>query len=69
MKKLFLYCLVCLWLFSSCSLLHKLGIGKEKSGCPAGNNIGAEKILSGDPQAIKAAKKAGNRKADKGLSG
>ena len=52
-------------LLSSCGLLR----GKEKSGCPTtGRNIGAERVLSGDPKAVKAARKAGNYKADKGLS-
>jgi len=51
-------------LLSSCGLLR----GKEKSGCPTnGRNIGAERILSGDPKAAAAAKKAGNYKTDKGL--
>jgi hypothetical protein len=32
---------------------------KEKYGCPTnGKNVGAEKILSGDPKATKEAKKA-----------
>ncbi len=67
MRKLLLFSIVSILLLGSCSLLRKLGIGgKEKSGCPVGRNIGAEKILSGDPQAIKAAKKAGNYKAYKG---
>ena len=36
-------------LFSSCAV---------KKGCPAsGANIGAERILSGDPKAVKAVKK------------
>ena len=33
--------------------------GKKKSGCPSnGKNVGAEKILSGDPEAAKSMKKA-----------
>jgi hypothetical protein len=52
-----------LMLFSSCKMLgnvfgsvfHK----KEKYGCPSnGKNVGAEKILSGDPKAMKDARKA-----------
>jgi len=40
---------------SSCSVFRK----KVKYGCPTdGKNIGAERILSGDKEAIKAAKKA-----------
>lgn len=40
---------------SSCSLFR----GGQKYGCPSdGKNIGAERIASGDPKAIKAAKKA-----------
>jgi len=42
-------------LLSGCFLFRK----KEKYGCPTdGRNIGAEKIASGDPAAIKASKKA-----------
>jgi len=38
-----------------CSIFKK----NEKYGCPTnGKNIGAERILSGDKEAIKAAKKA-----------
>jgi hypothetical protein len=50
-------------LFSSCKMFGKVFGGifpkKEKYGCPSnGKNIGAERILSGDPKAIKDAKKA-----------
>jgi hypothetical protein len=37
---------------SACGIL-----GKRKSGCPVGRNVGAERILAGDKQAIKAASK------------
>ncbi|MBA2249452.1 MAG: hypothetical protein H0W12_04595 [Chitinophagaceae bacterium] len=54
MKKTFLL-LVCIYFLSGCSVFRK----KEKYGCPTnGRNIGAERILSGDKEAIKAAKKA-----------
>ncbi len=44
-------------LFSSCGLWNS--IFKPKTGCPTnGKNVGAEKILSGDPDAAKATKKA-----------
>lgn len=44
-------------LVSSCGMLSNLF--KRKSGCPTnGKNVGAEKILSGDPDASKAAKRA-----------
>lgn len=44
-------------LLSSCGLWNS--IFKPKYGCPSnGKNVGAEKILSGDPDATKAAKKA-----------
>lgn len=47
--------LACLTLFASCSLFRS----KTKYGCPTnGKNVGAEKLASGDPDAIKAAKKA-----------
>ena len=46
---------ICLWMFSGCSVFKK----NEKYGCPTnGKNVGAEKILSGDKEAIKDAKKA-----------
>lgn len=44
-------------LLSSCSMFSNLF--KRKQGCPTnGKNVGAEKILSGDPDGTKAAKKA-----------
>jgi hypothetical protein len=44
-------------LFSSCKLWNS--VFKAKYGCPSnGKNVGAEKILSGDPEGTKAAKKA-----------
>ena len=44
-------------LVSSCGMLNSLF--KRKTGCPSnGKNVGAEKILSGDPDATKSAKKA-----------
>jgi len=46
--------LVFVGLFSGCSLFKN-----NKTGCPTnGKNVGAEKILSGDKKAIKAAGKA-----------
>ena len=46
-------------LLSSCGLFSKLFHHKEKTGCPSnGKNVGAEKILSGDPKAMKDVKKA-----------
>jgi hypothetical protein len=42
-------------LVCSCNLFK----GNKKTGCPTnGKNVGAEKILSGDPKAMKDAKKA-----------
>jgi len=44
-------------LVSSCGMLSNMF--RRKSGCPSnGKNVGAERILSGDPQATKLAKKA-----------
>lgn len=44
-------------LVSSCGMLSNMF--KRKSGCPSnGKNVGAEKILSGDPDAVKSVKKA-----------
>jgi len=41
----------------SCSLWNS--VFKPKSGCPSnGKNVGAEKIVSGDPEATKSVKKA-----------
>ena len=52
MKKI-LFAFVCAFLFCSCSIF------KPKYGCPTnGKNIGAERLLSGDKAAMKAAKKA-----------
>ena len=58
MKKVLVSIIFC-WMFSSCSIFKK----QEKYGCPTnGKNVGAEKIVSGDKDAIKAAKKAGKFK-------
>lgn len=44
-------------LLSSCGMFSNMF--KKKTGCPTnGKNVGAEKILSGDPKATKDAKKA-----------
>jgi hypothetical protein len=44
---------MCAYLLSSCSLF------KRGQGCPTnGKNVGAEQLMSGDPQAEKAARKA-----------
>ena len=54
MKKIILVFTV-VSLLSSCFIFKK----KEKYGCPTnGRNVGAEKIASGDPKAIKASNKA-----------
>ncbi|MBS1758737.1 MAG: hypothetical protein JST23_01340 [Bacteroidetes bacterium] len=46
-------------IFSSCKIFGNLFKSKSKYGCPSnGKNVGAEKILSGDPDAMKAVKKA-----------
>jgi hypothetical protein len=47
-------------ILSSCKIFGNLfGGGKQKTGCPSnGKNVGAEKILSGDPKGTKDAKKA-----------
>lgn len=58
MKRLLFVVVIC-WLLSGCSIFRK----QEKYGCPTnGKNVGAEKILSGDKDAIKAAKNAGKFK-------
>ena len=44
-------------LLSSCGMLSNLF--KRKTGCPTNvKNVGAEKLISGDPKATKDAKKA-----------
>jgi hypothetical protein len=44
-------------LLSSCGVFSNLF--KRKTGCPTnGKNVGAEKIISGDPKATKDAKRA-----------
>jgi hypothetical protein len=44
-------------LLSSCKLWNS--VFKAKYGCPSnGKNVGAEKVLSGDPEAAKSMKKA-----------
>jgi len=54
MKKFILSGFV-IFLLSGCFIFQK----KEKYGCPTnGRNIGAEKLASGDPKALKASKKA-----------
>ena len=46
-----------MFLLSSCNLWHSMF--KPKYGCPSnGKNVGAEKIVSGDPKALKSARKA-----------
>ncbi|HEY9364977.1 MAG TPA: hypothetical protein VIQ00_17060 [Chitinophagaceae bacterium] len=47
---------------SSCSVWSN--VFKRKSGCPTnGKNVGAEKLLSGDQQSQKAARKAAKFKS------
>jgi hypothetical protein len=54
MKKILLP-LAVIVLLSSCAIFQK----KEKYGCPtSGAAVGAEKIASGDPKALKAASKS-----------
>ena len=44
-------------LLSSCGMFSKMF--KRKTGCPSnGKNVGAEKVLSGDAETMKAMKKA-----------
>lgn len=46
---------LCAFAFSACSLFRK----NTKYGCPTdGRNVGAEKLVSGDPKSVKAARKA-----------
>jgi hypothetical protein len=55
--RFFTVALSMMMLLSSCGKLSNLF--KRKTGCPSnGKNVGAEKILSGDPEGTKSAKKA-----------
>lgn len=55
--RLFIMSLGIVMLLSSCGFFSNLF--KPKYGCPSnGKNVGAEKIVSGDPDATKAARKA-----------
>jgi hypothetical protein len=55
--RIFAVALSLIVLLSSCRLFSS--IFKPKYGCPSnGKNVGAEKILSGDPKAMKDSKKA-----------
>ena len=55
--KFYLIGLAIVILFSSCNLWGK--VFKTKYGCTSnGKNVGAEKIISGDPDAMKSVKKA-----------
>ena len=54
MKKIFIP-ITFIFLLSSCAIFQK----KEKYGCPSsGAAVGAEKLASGDPKALKAAGKS-----------
>lgn len=54
MKKIFV-AIACISFLSGCFIFKK----KDKYGCPTnGRNIGAEKLASGDPAAVKANNKA-----------
>jgi len=55
--RFFTVALALMMVLSSCGKLSNLF--KRKTGCPSnGKNVGAEKILSGDPEAAKSMKKA-----------
>ena len=61
--RIFAFAFSLMILLSSCKMFGKVFGGifpkKEKYGCPSnGKNVGAEKILSGDPKAMKDVKKA-----------
>jgi len=56
-RQLFWILLLLAFTLSSCGFMSNLF--RRKSGCPSnGKNVGAEKILSGDPKAIKSARGA-----------
>jgi len=60
MKKIVII-IVIAFAFTACGLFHHSG---NKNGCPSnGKNVGAEKLVSGDPKATKLAKDAPKFKA------
>lgn len=69
MKKALLTVTLASFLLSGCfisRIFHK----KDKYGCPTdGRNVGAEKLLGGDPKSEKAAKKAKYRGGKKSAEG
>lgn len=55
--KLFALTIFISMLMASCGAMSN--VFKRKSGCPTnGKNVGAEKLISGDPQSEKAVRKA-----------
>jgi len=55
--RIFIVAISMTMLLSSCGLWNSLF--RPKYGCPSnGKNVGAEKIISGDPDAMKSVKKA-----------
>jgi len=55
--RIFIVAISIMMLLSSCGLWNSLF--RPKYGCPSnGKNVGAEKIISGDPDAMKSVKKA-----------
>jgi len=55
--RFFIVAISIMMLLSSCGLWNSLF--RPKYGCPSnGKNVGAEKIISGDPDAMKSVKKA-----------
>jgi len=55
--RFFVIALSLVMIFSSCRMWNNLF--KPKYGCPSnGKNVGAEKVLSSDPETMKALKKA-----------
>lgn len=61
MKKI-IFAFACISFLSGCFIFRK----KDKYGCPSnGRNVGAEKLASGDPKALKASSKAKYRGGNK----
>jgi hypothetical protein len=61
MKQKLLFVVIIGMISASCSLFRS-----NKKGCPSnGANVGAEKIISGDPAAMKAIKKGKKFKGNK----
>ena len=69
MKKVLLVLVCVSFLLSGC-FISRIFQKKEKYGCPTnGRNVGAEKIVTGDPKSVKASSKAKYKGGKKAVGG